>query len=162
MIESRRLRDPNDPFFEKWREWKKAYPRTFTAMDNLLGENEDLAEYAQSEEHVHVGVSENGAPLAIITFRHAGGGWFEIHLDSRRGFTMEQYAPVAWRWGWRLFELGAYAIYGWLLDSSRAARRAAEQLCLEYDGTVRWIGVYNGKIVRSKRYVLYRSTWMRF
>jgi hypothetical protein len=159
-LESRRLRSPDDKFFTAALQWRTQYPRIYREMDALQGEMEDLAKYANDPEYIHIGISADDIPVGLLTFRHAGDGWFEAHLDSKRGFSVKHLEPVAWEWGWGLFEMGAYAIYAWGLDSSKAAKRAADILCLTYDGTVRWIGVFHDKVVRSKRHTLYRHTWL--
>lgn len=161
MISTRRLHwETDQEFFDLVPEWRKAYPKRYREWDALDGPECSYASLAQNPECVHIGVYEDGEPVAILLYRHTGNGWFEAHMEARRGFNAEKAHPVAWEWGWGLFELGAEVLYAWILDPNRVSATLTRQLGLTYDGTLRWRGIFRGKILISRRYTLERSTWM--
>jgi RimJ/RimL family protein N-acetyltransferase len=161
VISTRRLHLPADrEFFELIPQWREAYPRRYQAWDALDGPVCSYLKLAENPESICIGIEEDGEPVAVLVYHHTGAGWFEAHLEAKRGFDAEKAHPVAFTWGWWLFELGAQVLYAWILEPNRVSAVLTMQLGLRYDGTVRWRDVFRGKVLKSRRYTLTRETWL--
>ena len=164
MIKARRLSKQDSDYepLHTAMAFKEAQPEWMNAIEAMAGlqVDEDLWATADNPGLINIGFFEDENIVSLLTFRHTGAGCFEAHLISKRGFSLDKLADIAWEWGWGLFEnLNARMIYAWIPERNRASKRAANFLCLTYDGVVRWHGLYNGKIVKWYRHTLYREIW---
>lgn len=159
-ITSRRLRrqESDRYFFDLVEQWRAEYPAWLRDINSNL---EEVWSTADIPEYINIGIWRDGEPYAFLTYRHTVEGWWESHLESKRGAKAEELDGVIWEWGWGVFrDLGAEAIFAWIPVTNRVSAKMTEALQLHYDGTLRWYGTLRGKVLKWRRHTFYRKEWL--